>query len=351
MSRGDNPWGGQDNGPNGGTDGGTEGGKPADEGLPESGTGEPVRNPWLNPDEASTARRSASIEDIMRGGGGGGGDGPLARIGLGSWLGLGLISAWLVSSTVHYLGTDERALVTTLGRHAGTIGPGVNFTMPWPLQAVDRQAVGKETSTALPDKETESLMPTREGELVNLSFMVRWRVSDLRAYRYNLPEGEAALRRLADAQMRAAVAELGYVEIVGGRRQGELQQRVAGRVQRVLDGWKSGIVLSAVEVTRTSHPAKLGATFERISKATADARKNRENAIAWRDQHLAQARTEARDFQLIYGEYKLAPQVTRQRMYFETMARVLKNNDKVILGGSAAATIPAGDPDPAKGGR
>jgi membrane protease subunit HflK len=122
-------------------------------------------------------------------------------------------------------------------------------------------------------------------------------------------------------------------------------------MQRVLDGWKSGIVLSAVEVTRTSNPAKLNDTFEAIAKATADARKNRENAFAWREQHLAQARAEARDFQLIYGEYKLAPQVTRQRMYYETMARVLKNNDKVILGGNAAATIPAGDPDPAKGGR
>jgi len=180
---------------------------------------------------------------------------------------------------------------------------------------------------------------------------VRWRVSDLRAYRYNLPEGEAALRRLADAQMRATVAEFDYADITGGKRQAELQQRVSGRMQRVLDGWKSGIVLSAVEVTRTSHPVKLNDTFEQIAKATADARKNRENAFAWREQHLAQARAEARDFQLIYGEYKLAPEITRQRMYYETMARVLKNNDKVILGGSGTATIPAGDPDPAKGGR
>ncbi|MBS3929390.1 MAG: protease modulator HflK [Sphingomonadales bacterium] len=346
MSRGDNPWGGEG--------GGTEGGKPDGDAAPESGTGEPVRNPWLNPDEASTPRRSASIEDIMRGRGGGGdgdGGGPLTRMKLGSWLALGLVSAWLLTSTVHYLAGDERALVTTLGRYSGTFGPGVNFTMPWPIQAVDRQAVGKETTTTLPDKETETLMPTRDGELVNLSFLVRWRVGDLRAYRYNLPQGEAALRRLADAQMRAAVAEFDYAEITGGRRQGELQQRVAGRMQRVLDAWKSGIVLSGVEVTRTGHPTKLNDTFEAIAKATADARKNRENAFAWRAEHLAQARAEARDFQLIYGEYKLAPQVTRQRMYYETMARVLKNNDKVILGGSGTATVPLGDPDPAKGGR
>lgn len=346
MSRGDNPWGGEGSG--------AEGSKPDGDAAPESGAGEPVRNPWLNPDEASNPRRSASIEDILRnrgGGDGGGGGGPLSQMKLGSWLVLGLVSAWLLTSTIHYLGNDERGLVTTLGRHAGTIGPGVNFTMPWPIQTVDRQTVGKETTTTLPDKETETLMPTRDGELVNLSFLVRWRVSDLRAYRYNLPQGEAALRRLADAQMRATVAEFDYAEITGGKRQSELQQRVSGRMQRVLDAWKSGIVLSGVEVTRTSHPAKLNDTFEAIAKATADARKNRDNAFAWRAEHLAQARAEARDFQLIYGEYKLAPQVTRQRMYYETMARVLKNNDKVILGGSGAGAVPAGDPDPAKGGR
>ncbi|MEY4952277.1 MAG: hypothetical protein RL299_701 [Pseudomonadota bacterium] len=345
MSRGDSPWGGEGDS--------VGGGKPDAEAKPEPGADEPTRNPWLSPDEASNPRRSASIEDIMRGGGGGNGDGggPLARMKLGSWLALGLVSAWLLTSTVHYLGSDERGLVTTLGRYSGTIGPGVNFTMPWPLQAVDRQAVGKETSTTLPDKETETLMPTRNGELVNLSFLVRWRVSDLRAYRYNLPQGEAALRRLADAQMRAAVAEFDYAEIAGGKRQSELQQRVSKRMQLVLDAWKSGIVLSGVEVTRTSHPAKLNDTFEAIAKASTDARKNRDNALAWREQHLAEARAEAREFQLIYGEYKLAPQVTRQRMYYETMARVLKNNDKVILGGSGAGAVPAGNPDPAKGGR
>lgn len=344
MSRGENPWGGEG--------GGAGGGKPEGDAAPEPAAGEPVRNPWLNPDEASTPRRSARIEDIMRsGGGGGGGGGPLGGMRLGYWLVLGLVSTWLLSTSVHYLAGDERALVTTLGRYSGTIGPGINFTMPWPLQAVDRQLVGKESTTALPDKEIETLMPTRDGELVNLSFQVRWRVSDLRAYRYNLPQGEAALRRLADAQMRAAVAEMGYADITGGKRQGELQQRVTARMQRVLDAWKSGIVLSGVEVTRTSHPARLNDTFEAIAKASAEARKNREKAFTWRAEHLARARAEASDFQLIYGEYKLAPEVTRQRMYYETMARVLMNNDKVILGGSGAVTIPAGDPDPAKGGR
>jgi membrane protease subunit HflK len=343
MSRGDSPWGGGNDSP--------DTAAPDSGDTPPAGGDDPVRNPWLSPDEASTPRRSAGLEDILRGGGNGsGGNGPLPTR-LLPWLGLALISAWLAATSLHFLAQNERALVTTMGRYAGTIGPGFNVTLPWPLQSVQRSEVGKEAVTTLPDKEAETLMLTRDGELVNLSFQVRWRIADLRAYTYNLPEGEAAIRRLADAQMRAAVAEFDFTTITGARRQAEMQARVAGRMQRVLDAWRSGVSLSAVEVIRTAPPERLAKTFEKIDAAAADARKNQDNARAWRDQHLKEARAEARDFQLIYGEYKLAPEVTRQRMYYETMARVLRNNDTVILGGNAAAGVAPPNVDPAKGGR
>ncbi len=347
MSRGEGPWGGENAG---------HGADAPDAGdTPPASADEPTRNPWLNPDEASTPRRSASIEDILRnrggGAGNGGGGGGLSSSRLVPWLGLALVTAWLASTSLHFLTQNERGLVTTLGRYAGTIGPGLNVTLPWPLQAVERRETGKEVTTALPDKDIETLMLTRDGELVNLSFQVRWRISDLRAFTYNLPDGEAAIRRLADAQMRATVAEFDFATITGAKRQAEMQSRVAARMQRVLDAWRSGVSLSGVEVTRTVPPAKLAATFEKIAAATADARKNQENARAWSDQRLKDAFNEARDFQLIYPEYKLAPEVTRQRIYYETMARVLRNNDKVILGGSAGAAVMPPGPDPAKGGR
>lgn len=345
MSRSDSPWEGGSNGQGQGEGGSGD--------TPTENADEPARNPWLSPDEASTPRRSARIDDILhsRGGGNGGGRGGMPPARLLPWLVLALVASFLASTSLHFLAQNERALVTTLGRYADTIGPGLNVTLPWPLQSVERSEVGKEAVSALPDRDTETLMLTRDGELVNLSFQVRWRISDLRAFTYNLPEGEAALRRLADAQMRATVAEFDFSEITGAKRQAEMQARVAGRMQRVLDAWRSGISLSAVEVTRTAPPAKLAKTFERIDTATANARKNQENARTWRDEHLRNARAEARDFQLIYGEYKLAPEVTRQRMYYETMARVLRNNDKVILGGSASAATAPPDVDPAKGGR
>ena len=94
------------------------------------------RNPWLSPDEASTTpRRSASIEQIFRNlGGGGSPQRPAAAL---RWLplaALGLLSGWLVSTSVHVIKPDERALVITMARYTETLGPGLHVTMPWPAQ-------------------------------------------------------------------------------------------------------------------------------------------------------------------------------------------------------------------------
>ncbi|MCC6926526.1 protease modulator HflK [Novosphingobium sp.] len=345
MSQGDSPWG------NGRGDDG-QGPEPAGDGADAPGDA-PGRNPWLNPEEETAPRRSARIDDILRsrGGGGSGGNGSGRRVRMVPWLTLGLVSAWLMASSIHVLARDERALLTTLGRYSGTLGPGLNITLPWPFQAVDRRVTGKEETTVLPDKEAETLMPTRDGKLVNLSFQIRWRIGDLRRFAYNLPEGEAAIRRLADAQMRAAVAEFDYAEIINGKRQAELQQRVAGRMERVLDAWQSGVVLAGVEVPRTGPPTRLADTFKKIAQAREGQRKNRQDALDWRARRLAEARAEADAFNQIYPEYKLAPAVTRQRMYYETMERVLRNNDKVVLGGTNGPAGPSPDPQAPAGGR
>ena len=329
MAKADGPWGG-------GTDGEAE--KPADA---PGGSG--PRNPWLTPDQELSQRRSASIEDILRVGKGGPGGGLGAPRRWLPWLALGTLSAWLAATSIHVLAQDERALVMTMGRYSETIGPGFNVTMPWPLQSVIRRQTGKEVTTALPDKGAEVLMPTRDGELIDLSFQVRWRISDLRQFAFNLPEGEDAVRRLADAQMRAAVAEMPFDAIWGGKRQAELQQRAMGRIQAVLNAWHSGVTVTGIEVTRADPPSRLAETTQKIGQANDEARKNREQADAWRERHIREARAEAAAFEQVYAEYQIAPAVTRQKMYYETMERVLRNNPVVVGGTSApAASLPPG---------
>ncbi|MFN3516721.1 MAG: protease modulator HflK [Novosphingobium sp.] len=323
--------------------------------APETEPGPPAtpeapRNPWLPEGQAHAGkRRSASMDDLLRS------HRPLPRRplkpGSGPVLGLavvGVVSAWLLSTSIHVLAQGERGLVTTFGRHVGTIGPGLSLTLPWPIQAVTRREVGKELVALLPDKEAETLMLTRDGELIDLRLQVRWRIDDLRQFTYALPDGEAALRRLADSAIRGAVAEISFDELRSGKRQAALQQGVAQRMQRVLDGWRAGITVSGIEVTAANPPARLADTFKKIGTANQEARKNHEVALTYAGQIKYNAEARARAFDKAYELYRIAPEVTRSRIYYDTIEKVLRNNPVVIGGTSAEITLP---PPPAgKGG-
>lgn len=306
--------------------------------------GEKPRNPWASGTEEPAQRRSANIDDIFRSRGGGG-SGPARGVPKPAWLGLaalGVVSAWLLSTSVHVLAKGERAAVSTFGRHAGTLAPGLNFTLPWPIQQVVRRDIGTEMITLLPAKEAETLMLTRDGEVIDVRLQVSWRVNDLRAFGNAFPDGEAALRRLADAAIRGAVAEAGFDDIRGGKRTADLQQRAQQRLQSLLDAMKAGITVSAMTVTQARPPAKLAETFKTLETVSSDAAKNREAANSWANNIRYSAQVEARAFDRAYANYRLAPGVWRTRMYHETMDKVLNANTVVVGGQTAPAAAPQG---------
>lgn len=296
-------------------------------------------NPWHNPAEESAQRRSARMDDILRqraakarsrAGG-------KAMWALGA---IGIASAWLISTSLHVLAANEQGVVTTLGRYSGTLGPGLNLTLPWPLQVVTTQETGREQVLMLPNQEAETLMLTRDGELIDIRALVRWRISDIRAFTFAMPNSEAALQRLSDSAIRAGVAEFTFDELRAGKRQAELQQRIVGRLQRVLDAWKAGIAIGGVELTTANPPARLAETFKKIDKANEDASKNHEAAVAYAARIRYSAETEANAFDEAYQLYRLAPQVTRERIYYDTIERVLRNNQVVIGNAGTGVTLP-----------
>ena len=230
-----------------------KGGSP-DNSVPSEAS--PVSNPWHNPAEESAQRRSARMDDVLRQ------RAATARSRAGGkamWaLGaIGIVTAWLISTSLHVLAANEQGVVTTLGRYSGTASAGLNLTLPWPLQQVTTRATGQEQVLMLPAQEAETLMLTRDGELIDIRALVRWRISDLRAFTFAVPDGDATLQRLSDSAIRAGVAEFTFDELRDGRRQAELQQRIVGRLQRVLDAWKLGIAVGGVELTAANPPAPI----------------------------------------------------------------------------------------------
>lgn len=333
MTTGKNPW-----GPGDGEKTGED--IPPVETATQAGGLEP-RNPWLNQEPDPRPRRSASIDDIFRQRGSSGSAALRPR-----WLGVifgVMVMIWLAASSVHMLERDEKALVMTMGRNTAAIGAGLHFTLPWPLQSLIRRDLGADLLTQVPDKDGETLMPTRDGELIDVGFRVRWQITDLKAFAFNLPDGEAAIRRLADAQVRAAVAELPFTATYYGDQRGQLQLSAAQRMQGVLDSWHAGVKVVSIELVRVAPPAQLADAFQKITKAREEARRQHDNDEAWRQQELGNARSEAAEFEEVYAQYKIAPAVTRTRMYYETIERILRANP-VTIGGTVSVNAPPSSP-------
>ncbi len=326
--------------------------------------GDGPRNPWLPP--AGDPRRPPSIEDIFRartgkgggrggsgrgGNGGGGPTGPLLG-GRGpnlrlpqrpdgkSWWPIGIAAVvllWLGGSSMHRLAPQEQGVVTTFGSYSRTLGPGVSFTLPWPIQSVDTRDVTSIQRETIPEGDGERLMLTGDQNLVNLNYLVRWNIKDLKLYTFQLADPDQTVREVAEASMRAAIAEVGFNDAMGTGR-ATIEQNVRDKMQRVLDAYRSGVKIQGVEITKIDPPAKVVDAFKEVLAAQQKAQGDVNEAQGWAQKKLAAAQGEAAAFDKVYEQYKLAPEVTKRRMYYETMERVLGQTDKVIV--EAPGTVP-----------
>ena len=326
----------------------------SDEGrAPDQPRGDGPRNPWLPPagDDNEPPRRSASIEDIFkaraaqRKGGSGGGNFPRLpeRADGKSWLPIiaGVVALfWLGFSMVHQLEPKEQGIVTTLGSYSRTIGPGISVTLPWPLQNVSVTDVTSIRRDTIPEGEAEKLMLTGDQNLIDLSYLVRWNIKDLKLYTFQLAEPDETVKEVAEAAMRASVAEVSLTDAMGGQR-AQIEQNVRQRMQGILDAYRSGILIQGVEIKKADPPAQVLDAFKEVTAAQQDAQSAVNRAEAWAQQLTARAEGEAAEFDKVYGEYKLAPEVTRRRMYYETMERVLsKTNKTIVEPGGVQAYLP-----------
>jgi len=345
------------------------GGSPPGDASPEPGDNDPSteppkpraddpradgpRNPWVPPATDGTGgrgnepRRSASIEDIFRnrstkGGGGGSGFPRLPeRPGGKSWLpliGVGIAGLWLVFSTFHQIGPREQGIITTLGAYSRTIGPGISLTLPWPIQSVVVTDVTSIRRDSIPEGETEKLMLTGDQNLINLSYLIRWNIKDLKLYSFQLARPDDTVREVAEAAMRASVAEVNLTDAMGGSGRAIIEQSVRQRMQSVLDAYRSGVSIQGVEIKKADPPNKVIDSFKEVAAAQQDAQSAVNRAQAWAQQLTARAQGEAAAFDKVYEQYRLAPVVTRRRMYYETMERVLSQTDKTIVETSGVQT-------------
>lgn len=295
-------------------------------------------------------------------GGGGGGRDPNSPLVTKQGLLLGALAAfglWAFMS-VYTVRPEERSVELFLGEFSSVGNPGLNFA-PWPVITAEIVSVTGERTTdigAVGDGAIgDGLMLTRDQNIVDIGFQVVWNVADPSAFLFNLADPDDTIRAVSESAMRDIIARSELSPILN-RDRGVIATDLQANVQATLDSYQAGINVIRVNLQRASPPGEVIDAFREVQAAQqererlqneADAYANRvtagargeaarllEEAEAYRAQVVNVAQGEASRFLSVYEEYVKAPEVTRRRMYLETMEKVLGGMNKVILDGVAS---------------
>lgn len=249
------------------------------------------------------------------------------------WLLYGIAIAvllWVALTSVHRIGPQEKGVVTTLGWYSGTLQPGIGFSWPYPFGSVTKVDVAGVRDIQIPGGRAENLILTGDQNVINLGYTVRWNIRSPELYLFELADPDATVREVAESAMREAVARVSLDEALGAGR-GVIEQRVLRRMQEVLDSYNSGVRIQSVSVSQSGPPAQVNQAFLQVSAANQQAQSAVNAARGYAQQITARAQGEAAQFERLYAQYRLAPDVTRRRMYYETMESILRQTDTTVV--------------------
>ncbi|MGA1635319.1 MAG: FtsH protease activity modulator HflK [Gemmobacter sp.] len=369
MAGSGGPWGG---GGSGGTGGGSGGGSGSGQGGGQGGgSGGGGRKPGGDgpqmPEIDDLVRKGQEQLRVLMGGRGGQGGGG-GRRGPGGGAGpiftrQGLIIAALAAAglwgfaSFYTVKPEERSVELFLGEFSGIGDPGLNFA-PWPFVRAEIVQVTGERNTDIGTGRLgtldSGLMLTRDQNIVDIEFQVVWNISDPARFLFNLAEPSDTIRAVAESAMRDIIARSELSPILN-RDRGAIAADLRAAVQETLDSYEAGINVVRINFDRADPPREVIDSFREVQAAQqerdrlekeADAYANRvlagargeaarilEESEAYRASVINAAEGEASRFVAVYDEYVKAPEVTRRRMYLETMEQVLGGMDKIILDG------------------
>lgn len=366
------PWGGGGGG-NGGRD-------------DKDGDKRPAGRPWGDQQPPNGPRRPGpggdpqrpEIEDLMKkgqerlrvlmggrgnggtGSGGGGGRGPVGpNFGLNrstvAVAGLAAVALWAFAS-FYRVQTNEQSVEFLFGRAVAVGTEGLNFA-PWPFVTAEVVPVTNERVTEIGTGRAgpmdSGLMLTRDQNIVDMEYQVVWNIRDPQSYLFNLADPADTIRAVSESAMRDIIARSELAPILN-RDRGAIANDLQEAVQSTLDAYQSGINVIRVNLDRADPPGEVIDSFREVQAAQQERDRLEKEADAYANRVLAQARGdaaqaleqaegyraeavntaagEAARFNSIYEEYVNAPEVTRRRMYLETMEQVLGDVNKIIIG-------------------
>ncbi|TRO95229.1 FtsH protease activity modulator HflK [Glycocaulis profundi] len=311
------------------------------------------------------ARLQERLRRLFGGRGGKGGNGP----------GIGLLAAivvfvWLAwpGSAWYVVGPQQAGVVLRFGEYVRTTGSGLQFKLPVPIETVLLPEVTTTQSTTVGAVPAESLMLTRDENIVEVDFVVQWRVDltypdGVRDFLFNIRDPDGTVKSVAESAMREVVGLTDLQPIITAGRT-EAARRARDIIQETLNEYGAGIQILEVQLRESSAPETVIDAFRDVDAARQDAERvaleatqhaNRvipeargdaarllEEARGYRDSVIAESEGQAERFTAIYTEYAAAPDVTRRRIFLETMEEVLGRSELIILdqGGEGSGAVP-----------
>jgi membrane protease subunit HflK len=322
------PWGPSSGGSGGG--GGSE--PPSDDGQSSGPWGEPSRKrrPSLG-----GAPNVASIDELLRrrfrfGGPGGGGLPGRPNGSIVLWAIVGLMALWLIFTSIHSISPGQRGVVLRFGRYSSTLGPGVGITLPSPIDRVKKIDVENIRTVDLGSDDANDLMLTGDQNLIDIAYSVRWNIRTPELYLFQMAQPDETIREVAESAMRSVVSRISLNDAMGDKR-ADIESQVAENMQRILDSYRAGIQVQGIAIKQADPPEAVNDSFKKVTAAQQQAKSFINNANAYSLQLHQKAQGDATSFDKVYEQYKLAPDVTRKRMYYETMEQVLSKVDKTII--------------------
>ena len=284
-----------------------------------------------------------------------------------------IVAFWMVTGFFR-VQPGEQGVIMTFGEFSRTVGPGLHYHLPGPIQDVeivnteqDRLLdIGFERGTTVGgvprDVPSESLMLTGDENIIDIDFTVRWRISDAANFLFQLRNPEETVQAVAESVMREIIGQSDLQSALT-RSRAEIEQDVRDGIRRILEDYDSGISIASVQLQNVSPPPQVIDAFNDVIRAQADretrvnegrryfaevreqsrgeAARMLQDAEAYRERVINEAEGAAQRFLYVLSSYTQDPNVTAQRMYVETLQNVLSNAN-VIMVDSGAATGGAG---------
>ncbi len=285
---------------------------------------------------------------------------------------VGAIGLWLLTG-LYFVSTHEQGVVLRFGKFETITGPGPNYHLPWPIETVELPEVttthqidigyqeASESNDAQPeDVPSESLMLTGDENIVDVNFTVYWVINNAAGYLFNVENPDAAIKAVAESAMREVVGQNPVGPILTEDR-GPIENQVRELMQKTLDTYQIGVTVTGVKMQNVDTPDQVRDAYRDVQAARADQETLRnqaeayankiipeargqaaqivQQAEAYRQKAIAEASGEAKQFDSVLEEYRKAPDVTRKRMYIETMSQVYASTNKVFVDEGAAKNI------------